>query len=252
MAAEQGPSDHQLAGHIADDAGRLLLEIRRRLADEDPRAVGAEGDRRANELILGELARWRPDDQVLSEESSDDPARVAAERVWIIDPLDGTREFSEAGRTDWAVHVALTREGVPVAGAVALPARSVTFLTDPPPPPPPVWGGRLRVAVSRTRPPEIAAFLQQRLDGDLVGIGSAGAKTMAVVTGEVDVYLHAGGQWEWDSCAPVAVAAAAGLHTSRIDGAPLRYNRPRPWLPDLLICRPELAERLIATVAEAP
>jgi 3'(2'), 5'-bisphosphate nucleotidase len=243
-------SDHELAGRVAEEAGRLLLDIRTGLAGGDPRTVGDEGDRRANELILGRLAEWRPDDKVLSEESPDDPARVAAERVWIIDPLDGTREFSEAGRTDWAVHVALTVAGTPVAGAVALPARSTVFITDPPPPPPPPWDGRMRIAVSRTRPPSVATHLQQRLGAELVAIGSAGAKTMAVVTGEVDVYLHAGGQYEWDSAAPVAVAAAAGLHTSRVRGEPLRYNQPRPWLPDLLVCRPELAEELMAAVKE--
>lgn len=244
-------SDHQVAVRIAEEAGRLLLDIRAGLDQPgaDPRRVGDEGDQRANQLILGRLAEWRPDDQVLSEESPDHPARLSAERVWIIDPLDGTHEFSEAGRTDWAVHVALTEGGIPTAGAVALPARSQMFTTDPPPPPPPAWSGAVRVAVSRTRPPRVAAVVHEKLGGELVAIGSAGAKTMAVVTGEVDVYLHAGGQHEWDSCAPVAVALAAGLHVSRLFGDTLRYNQPRPWLPDLLVCRPELAQPVLDAVA---
>jgi 3'(2'), 5'-bisphosphate nucleotidase len=192
------------------------------------------------------LAEARPGDAVLSEEGLADPARLTAERVWIVDPLDGTREYSEVPRTDWAVHVALVVAGEPVAGAVALPARDLTLATDPPPPPPPAWEGPPRVVVSRSRPPVQAARVAEALGGELVPLGSAGAKAMAIVLGEADVYAHSGGQYEWDSAAPVAVAHAAGLHVSRLDGTPLVYNRPDPYLPDLLICRSDLAERVIA------
>ncbi len=195
------------------------------------------------------LAAARPGDAVLSEEGVADPARLAAERVWIVDPLDGTREYGEVPREDWAVHVALVVDGVPVAGAVALPARGLTLATEPAPPPPPAWGGPPRVVVSRSRPPAEATLIADALGGELVALGSAGAKAMAVVLGDADVYPHNGGQYEWDSAAPVAVAAAAGLHVSRLDGSPLVYNRPDPYLPDLLVCRPDLAERAIAAAA---
>ncbi len=193
---------------------------------------------------LGEL---HPEDAVLSEEGKDDARRLDAERVWIIDPLDGTREFGEPPRTDWAVHVALVIGGEPVAGAVALPARGLVLSTAAPPsltnP-----SHAIRLAVSRTRPPAAAEQLAGALGAELVPMGSAGAKAMAVVLGEADVYAHSGGQYEWDSAAPVAVARSAGLHCSRLDGAPLVYNRPDSWLPDLLICRPELAERVLAAL----
>jgi 3'(2'), 5'-bisphosphate nucleotidase len=245
------PSDHDVARQVASEAGDLLLEIRRPLdaPGADARAVKDEGDRRSHELIVRRLGELRPGDAVLSEEGVADPSRLKAQRVWIVDPLDGTREFGEAGRTDWAVHVALSVDGAPAAGAVALPARGVVFTTDPPPPPPPPMSGPVRLVVSRSRPPAIAAPLAEALGAELADIGSAGAKAMAVVTGEVDVYVHAGGQYEWDNCAPAAVAAAAGLHVSRIDGSPLHYNQPDPWLPDLLICRPALVEQVLAVTA---
>jgi 3'(2'), 5'-bisphosphate nucleotidase len=192
------------------------------------------------------LAEARPDDAVLSEEGVADPARLSARRVWIVDPLDGTREYGEVPRADWAVHVSLAIDGDPVAGAVALPARDLTLATDPAPPAPPAWGGPPRVLVSRSRPPAEAARVAEALGGELVPLGSAGAKAMAVVLGDADVYAHSGGQYEWDSAAPVAVARAAGLHASRLDGSPLVYNRPDPYLPDLLICRPDLADQVIA------
>jgi 3'(2'), 5'-bisphosphate nucleotidase len=213
--------------------------------------VRADGDRRSHELIMAALAAARPDDPVLSEEGKLDAARLDSSRVWIVDPLDGTREFGEPGRTDWAVHVALTVDGEPVAGAVALPACGLTLATEPVPPAPAPRAGRPRMVVSRTRAPELCFEVAKRIDAEVVPMGSAGAKTMAVVRGEVDVYLHAGGQYEWDSAAPVAVAAACGLHTSRLDGSPLRYNNPDPWLPDLLVCRPDLAHAVLTAVADA-
>jgi 3'(2'), 5'-bisphosphate nucleotidase len=243
------PADHRDAAEIARAAGELLCEIRRQLdAGADPVAVRAEGDRRSHELIVAALAERHPDDPVLSEEAADDRRRLGAPRVWVVDPLDGTREFGEPGRTDWAVHVALVAGGTPVAGAVALPARGLVLSTAEPPVLAPPSGGPPRVVVSRTRAPEWSRRLAEALGGVLVELGSAGAKAMAVVLGEADVYAHAGGQREWDSAAPVAVAAAAGLHTSAVDGTPLVYNRPDTWLPDLLICRPELAEAALAAL----
>ena len=201
---------------------------------------------------MGELASARPDDAVLSEEGADDTARLGAGRTWIIDPLDGTREFAELERADWAVHVALWERGELVAGAVALPAEGATFSTAEPVEVPARRYGPLRLAVSRSRPPALVGVLSAQLGAELVPMGSAGVKAMAVVRGQADAYLHGGGQYEWDSAAPVAVARAAGLHTSRLDGSPLLYNRPDPWLPDLLICRPELAEQLLDTLAALP
>jgi 3'(2'), 5'-bisphosphate nucleotidase len=246
-------SDHHDAGAIATEAGQLLVALRASMlaADADPKDLRAEGDRSSHEFIVAALVATHPGDAVLSEEGADDPVRLASERVWIVDPLDGTREFGEAGRTDWAVHVALAAGGVVAAAAVALPARGLTLHASPAPTLAPRHDGRPRIVVSRTRPPAIAETLAERLDGELVPLGSAGAKAMAVVLGDADVYAHSGGQYEWDSAAPVGVAAAAGLHVSRLDGAPLRYNRPEPWLPDLLICRPELRDAVLAVTRAA-
>jgi 3'(2'), 5'-bisphosphate nucleotidase len=242
------PADHAIAHRLATEAGDLLVALRARLTAEGeaPAALKAEGDRQAHELLMAGLAAAAPDDAVLSEEGKDDHARLSATRVWIVDPLDGTREFSEVPRTDWAVHVALVEGGTPIAGAVALPAQGVTLSTEAPPALSPAVDGPPRLVVSRTRPPAAAQQLADALDGVLVEMGSAGAKAMAVVQGDVDIYAHSGGQYEWDSCAPVAVAAAAGLHTSRLDGSPLVYNQADVYLPDLLICRPELAQRALA------
>ena len=237
------PADHALAASVATETGALLVETRERLF-----ASGAgtwqmrdTGDSEAHRHIVSRLAQERPDDAVLSEEGRDDPARLEADRVWIVDPLDGTREYSEPGRTDWAVHVALVEGGVPTVGAVALPALGRTLCTDPAPQLPAPRGGRPRMVVSRSRPPAAAVVIAQALDAELLLLGSAGAKAMAVVLGMADIYAHSGGQYEWDNCAPVAVARAAGLHASRCDGSELEYNYADPWLPDLLICRPEYA-----------
>jgi 3'(2'), 5'-bisphosphate nucleotidase len=246
-------SEHRDAARIATEAGRALLALRRRLdgGDVDVKALRDEGDRSSHDRIMGALAAAYPRDAVLSEEGKDDKARLNSRRVWIVDPLDGTREFGEARRTDWAVHVALALDGVPVAGAVALPARDMTLTTESPPRLGPPSTAAPRIVVSRTRPPAVALAVAGALGGELVEMGSAGAKAMAVVLGEAEIYVHAGGQYEWDSAAPVAVAAAAGLHVSRIDGAPLRYNQPNPWLPDLLICRREQAAEVLAVVRQS-
>jgi 3'(2'), 5'-bisphosphate nucleotidase len=237
-------SDAGLAAQLAAAAGALLLEIRAAGGD------GARGDREANTLLITELTAARPDDAILSEESPDDLARLDAERVWIIDPLDGTREFAMAGRDDWAVHVALWQAGAGIAAAaVSLPALGAVFATDPPPRPPPAGGTRPVILVSDSRPPPFAGTVAAAVGGDLANMGSAGAKAMAVVRGDAAGYVHAGGQWEWDSAAPVGVALAAGLHASRIDGSPLAYNQAHPYLPDLLVCRAELAAPLLAALA---
>ena len=244
-----GPTaaDHALAATAATQAGELLVGLREELfaSGQHPSLMGDIGDRQAHVFLLDLFERESPGDSVLSEEGRDDLSRLRAERVWIIDPVDGTREFSEPGRTDWAVHVALTIGGEAVAGAVALPARGLTLTSDPPPPPRPDYDGEPRILVSRTRPPSQARLIQESLGGRLVPMGSAGAKAMAVVLGEADVYAHAGGQYEWDNAAPAAVAQAAGLHVSRLDGSALRYNQADPWLPDLLICRPDLARAVL-------
>ncbi|MCA1008126.1 3'(2'),5'-bisphosphate nucleotidase CysQ [Rhodococcus hoagii] len=249
-------TDAELAADLATRAGDLLLEIRARELGEAPldkaaaKELGRRGDKAANALLLERLAAARPHDAVLSEESADDAARLDNERVWIIDPLDGSREYGLAGRSDWAVHVALWERGVGIAAAaVAQPARGEVYVSgtaqavaserD-----------RPRILVSDSRPPAFVDALARRVGGTVEPMGSAGAKAMAVLRGDADAYVHAGGQWEWDSAAPVGVALAAGLHCSRIDGTPLRYNEAHPYLPDLLICRRDLAVPLLAGIAE--
>ena len=246
---DAGESDHALAARLAVAAGQLLVGLR-----DDLTAAGAyyydvmdDGDRAAHLFLVDELATARPTDSVLSEEGSDDRRRLQAERVWIVDPLDGTNEYGE-GRADWAVHVALWERGDLVAGSVSLPSLGLVFATDPAPVVPASGRAHPRLVTSRTRTPHVAAAIARALQADGIRMGSAGAKAMAVVLGEADVYAHAGGMYEWDSAAPVAVARAAGLHTSRIDGSPLVYNRADPWLPDLLICRPELAVAALAAI----
>jgi len=240
-------TDHELAAALATQAGRLLLEVRTEFADADADERKAAGDARSHDFLMERLAAARPGDAVLSEEGADDPIRLRSHRVWIVDPLDGTREFSELGREDWAVHVALWSDGELIAGAVALPAQGVTLATPDVPAPPPAPAVP-RIVVSRTRPPAVALRVQKELSGDLVEMGSAGAKVAAVAQGRAEVYVHAGGQYEWDSAAPVAVARAAGLHTSRIDGSPLRYNQADVLLPDLVVCRPEYADAVLAAL----
>lgn len=245
-------ADHQLAARVAAEAGKALTELRATRSSWDDGQLRDEADRLSNDLILDLLShRIDSGDALLSEEKPDDPARLGAHRVWIVDPLDGTREFAEDARVDWAVHVGLSVNGEPRVGAVCLPALGEVWSTASQRPVP----RRIkqpRIVVSRTRPPSVAAWVAERLGGRITAMGSAGAKAMAVLRGDADIYLHAGGQHEWDSCAPVAVALAAGLHASRLDGTALRYNQRDPYLPDLLICRPELTERVLAAVASYP
>jgi 3'(2'), 5'-bisphosphate nucleotidase len=244
--ADAATDDHVLATWLATVAGERLLEVRQE--GLEGRELKDAGDVAAHELLMELLAEHRPGDAVLSEEGKDDKVRLGASRVWIVDPLDGTREFSEPPRDDWAVHVALWQDGDLVAGAVAQPALGETFNTGQPSVVPPSTAVRPRIAVSRSRPPEFVNALAQELDAELVPMGSAGVKVMSVVRDLTDAYVHAGGQYEWDSAAPVAVARAAGLFTSRVDGTPLEYNQEDVYLPDLIVCRPELAERIVAFV----
>src|SRR5580693_2814331 len=254
--------DHALAHDLAERAVRLLLDLRAQ--GGDPAALKDAGDRSSHEFLMTELAKARPADAVLSEEGIDNKDRLTADRVWIVDPLDGTREFGEKGRSDWAVHVALWERGELTAGAVALPAQDKVLSTaDPvkPPAAPPsavlAHGGAtppdppavLRLLVSRTRPPEFMTRLARKLGAELVPLGSAGAKAAAVICGDAEAYVHSGGQYEWDSAAPVAVAVASGLHASRIDGSKLSYNQAKPSLPDILICQAALADPLLEAIS---
>jgi len=240
-------TDADLAAHLAEAAGKLLLAVRE--ADVfSANALGKAGDATANEFLCHAIREQRPDDGLLSEESRCDGSRMAQRRVWIVDPVDGTREYGE-GRRDWAVHVGLAVDGVASVGAVALPGLGMVFRTDRPfalPSP----GDPLRMVVSRTRPAAEAVLVAEKLGAELVPMGSAGAKAMAIMRGEADIYLHSGGQYEWDSCAPAAVALAFGLHVSRIDGSPLVYNREDVYMPDLLICRHEHAELVLAILRD--
>ncbi|WP_375383041.1 3'(2'),5'-bisphosphate nucleotidase CysQ [uncultured Sphingomonas sp.] len=240
-------SDVDLAVRLAEVAGKLLVSVRSAGMFEAG-ALGAAGDHTANAFLVHALRALRPDDGLLSEEMSCDGSRLGQDRVWIVDPLDGTREYGE-GRDDWAVHVGLAVDGVATIGAVALPAVGLT-LSSGSSPPLPALRHPPRMVVSRTRPAAEAIAVAERLRGELIPMGSAGAKAIAVVRGEAEIYLHTGGQYEWDNCAPVAVAAAAGLHVSRVDGSPLRYNAHDTYVPDLLICRPEFAEDVLAIVRE--
>ncbi|MBA4047657.1 MAG: 3'(2'),5'-bisphosphate nucleotidase CysQ [Sphingomonas sp.] len=240
-------ADAVLAEAIAREAGGLLRSI---MADATcpPAELGRRGDKEANALILTRLRAARPGDFILSEEAEDDKARCAARRVWIIDPLDGTRDYADR-LGDYAVHVGLAVDGVPVVGAVTLPASGVTFSSLHPPALPPMPARTPRIVISRTRPPAVADAVAKALGGVLVPMGSAGFKAMAVLSGDAEIYLHTGGQYEWDNCAPAAVAIAAGLHASRIDGTPLAYNCADPLLPDVLICRAEWAAPTLAAIA---
>ncbi len=238
-------TDAELAAQLAQAAGQLLLQIRDAGAASE-QARGKAGDEAANRFLVDAIRAARPSDGLLSEEEKDNHERLTHSRVWIIDPVDGTREFGER-RSDWAVHVGLAIGGVAAVGAVALPALNLVLRTDQPvavaPPPP-----RLRMLVSRTRPAAEAVAVAERLGAELIAMGSAGAKAMAVVRGEADIYLHTGGQYEWDSCAPVAVALAHGLHCSRVDGSPLIYNQADTYMPDLLICHQDHAEQVLALI----
>ena len=277
-AIENLDDDHELAVRLAAEAGELLLELRKDPdLSKDPDALGEAGDRFSHELLAERLAECRPDDALLSEEAPDDHSRLESRRVWIVDPLDGTRQYGEPPRRDWAVHVALAVDGHPAVGAVALPGedkavlstadpgvRSTLVMGDPtgegkailstadPPELAPLQGSRRRslvVAASRSRRVPQAEAVVEHFGGRLLRIGSVGAKTAAVIEGKADLYVHSGGQWEWDSAAPAAVALACGLWASRLDGSPLRYNLPNPYVEDLLFCRRELAESVLAFLA---
>jgi 3'(2'), 5'-bisphosphate nucleotidase len=239
-----------LAAELATRAGELLVELRASMGFGDPDALRDAGDRRSHEMLVAALAESRPDDAVLSEEGADDRSRLGADRVWIVDPLDGTNEYGDEGRTDWAVHVALWERGPGLtAGAVALPARGITLATDGPLPALPAPASPPRLAVSRSRRPAWFDRVAAAVAGVAAPIGSAGMKAMAVVLGEADAYLHSGRMKEWDSAAPVVVAAAAGMHVSQLDGSPLEFNKPSRLTEQLLICHPSLTSALLAACA---
>ena len=236
-------NDHELAAHLAQVAGKLLLDVRAS-GVLSGNALGKAGDQTANQFLCHAIRDQRPDDGLLSEEEKDNLERLAKSRVWIIDPVDGTREYGEE-RTDWAVHVALAVDGKATVGAVALPGLGLVLRSDQPQAIPEA-PATPRMVVSRTRPAKEALDVAEKIGAELIPMGSAGAKAMAIVRGEAEIYLHTGGQYEWDSCAPAAVAAAYGLHVSRIDGSPMLYNQTDVYMPDLLICRTEWAEQILA------
>jgi 3'(2'), 5'-bisphosphate nucleotidase len=242
--------DVEVARRAASAAADVLLRLRA-AGELTGRALGDAGDAAAQRAIVEALTADCPEDIIFSEEAVDDARRLSADRVWIVDPLDGTREYGEPDRHDWAVHVALWSAGELTAAAVALPGLGEILVTDPAPVLPDQTDGPVRIAVSRSRPPAEAAAVAARLAAELVPLGSAGYKTVAVARGEVDAYVHSGGQYQWDSAAPVAIARAAGLTTCRLDGSPLIYNDPDPWLPDLIVCRPELADRILDAIVAA-
>jgi 3'(2'), 5'-bisphosphate nucleotidase len=248
--APPAETDAELARRLAIETGRRLVQLREAMWRDGAHSwdVMDHGDATGHNYIAHELRLHRPNDAVLDEEGLEDPRRFSSDRVWIIDPLDGTREFGEPGRHDWAVHIALWDRDHFVAGAVALPALDLVLTTDPAPVLPAPQRERPRLITSRTRAPYAAVLVANALGADAVRLGSAGAKAMAVVTGDADIYLHDGGMYQWDSAAPAAVAMAAGLHASRIDGSPLVYNQRDPWLPDVLICRPEYTDQILATL----
>jgi 3'(2'), 5'-bisphosphate nucleotidase len=251
MVPMHAETDAEFAARLAVQTGQLLVDIRGPLFDSGASQwdVKDAGDAAAQEFLARELHTHRPDDAVLSEEEGQtDQRRFDAERVWIIDPLDGTREFSEPGRTDWAVHIALWERDHFGAAAVSLPAADAVFSTDPAPPMPTIDRERPRLITSRNRAPYSAVLVAEGLGCDALRLGSAGAKAMAVVAGHADIYVHDGGMYEWDSAAPAAVAMAAGFYASRLDGSPLIYNERDPWLPDFIVCRPELADRVLRSI----
>jgi 3'(2'), 5'-bisphosphate nucleotidase len=250
---EAPADDHLLAHDLATRAGELLLELRAEAGESAAERwkLRDAGDLDSHHFLVDALRDARPDDRVLSEEGAEDRLRLGAHRVWIVDPLDGTREFGELGRTDWAVHVALVIDDQLAAGAVALPAMGITYSTAEPAVAVAAHDGAPRFVVSRSRPHPATLMAAEVLGAELVPMGSAGAKAMAVVRGEVDVYAHAGGQYEWDSAAPAAVAIAAGLHVSGVDGSTLSWNKPDPWQPHLLIARADLGEPVAAAVRDA-
>ncbi len=253
--------DRQLALDVSEKAAQNLLRIRREgfLKGESGRALSDVGDRISEEIIRSMIESERPDDAILSEEQmTEDQRRFYAERVWIIDPLDGSREFGTEANADWAIHVALWNrsqsdtngfhEGKIALSVVTIPATGETYTS--------FWTQKrdydietpIRIVVSNTRAPEWLSDLGAYLNVTLLPRGSAGVKAMEVVAGRADAYVHSGGQYEWDSAAPVGVSLAAGLHASRLDGTPLRYNQPDPYLPDLVICKKTLAPLLLEAI----
>ncbi|AWB82332.1 3'(2'),5'-bisphosphate nucleotidase CysQ [Corynebacterium yudongzhengii] len=239
-------SDSRLTDLLAQGTGEILKGVRG-VGLLRGRDLGEAGDDLAQNWIARVLAQHRPDDGFLSEEAADNPERLSKDRVWIIDPLDGTKEFA-TGRQDWAVHIALVENGRPTHAAVGLPDLGVVFSSSDARH---VEGPFARkIIASRNRPPKVANHIAEKLGFTSEGFGSAGAKAMHVLLGDHDAYIHAGGQYEWDQAAPVGVALASGLHASRLNGEELRYNNRDTYIPDLLICRPELADDILSLASD--
>lgn len=246
----QGMSDADLATVLAQHTGVLLVQHREQLIERGNVSVWQlkdSGDMLAHHFLLDAFRALRPADSVLSEEGHDDRTRVHANRVWIVDPLDGTNEYGE-GRADWAVHIALWEDNALTAGAVSLPSIDTVFSTDPAPVVPPKEGHKPRLVTSRNRAPYAAILVAENMDCDAFRLGSAGAKAMSIIMGEADIYVHDGGMHQWDTAAPAAVALAAGLHASRLDGSPLEYNDADTWLPDFFMCRPEYTDEILHSI----
>lgn len=238
-------TDARLTHRLAQGTGEILKGVRN-VGVLRGRSLGDAGDDLAQSWISRTLAQHRPGDGFLSEEAADNPARLKKDRVWIVDPLDGTKEFA-TGRQDWAVHIALVENGRPTHAAVGMPDLGVVF--DSADVRAVVGPYSRKIVVSHNRPPAVASYVAQEMGYETVQLGSAGAKAIHVLLGDSDAYIHAGGQYEWDSAAPVGVATAAGLHCSRLDGSALTYNNKDTYVPDMLICRPELAEEIMAHAA---
>ena len=207
-----------------------------------PWVLRDQGDDLAHRLLVDALATHRPDDIVLSEEGAEDRRRLVSPRCWIVDPLDGTYDFPFPDSIEWAVHVALVEDSRPTAAAVAVPGMGKVFATDDATGHAGRNGRDVPLVVSGRSSGYAAAAVADRLGGELTACGSAGVKAMLVVSGAVDVYVHASGLWEWDVCAPAAVAEASGLVVTDLDGEEIVYNKSRPIVRGLVISRPEFAE----------
>lgn len=264
-------NDSELSRDVAIEAGRLLLDLRATYGDLDPADVDTanrlrkEADRASHLLIADRISAARPDDVILSEEGKDDPARLVADRVWIVDPLDGTFEFGQ-GRSDFAVHIVLwVRDALSPTGArlvastVELPAQGLTrtdidtpdvsfaLPTDRP----------IRIVASRSRAPkwlpDAVAVLADRMgrEVEVIDVGSVGAKVNEILCGRADAYVHDTGFYEWDVAAPYAVAHRYGLHASHVGGEPIRFNQDPPYVTSLLVSIPTLLDDLTSVFAEA-
>ena len=247
--------DHLLAANLAESAGRMLVDCRSGAAGQllGGSSLAHEGDQRAHLHLLTRLQEARPDDAVLSEEGADDAQRLDSSRLWVIDPLDGSRDYG-FGNDEWAVHVGLVEDGKIVAGAVALSALDLLFHTGEGEGPACAVdennpNRRPVIVTARSRVNAEGMLLAHELGADVFACGSAGVKAMLVVNGTADAYVHASPLYEWDVCAPAAVAQSAGLHVSDAAGDPLVFNQARPVVNSFLVCRPELVDDILSALS---